>query len=57
MGNYPVGIELRRKSKYSRTSMARTLIAHLPVLARAIIMIPTGHSMHNPPWMAGTTLG
>ena len=43
--------------KYSRTSMAQTLMAHLPGLARTIIMVPTGHLMHNPPWLAGTTLG
>ena len=40
---------------YSRTSMARTLMAHSPWLARTIIMVPTGHSMHIPPWMSGTT--
>ena len=37
--------------------MARTLIAHIPGLARTIIMVPSGHFMHKPPWMAGTTLG
>ena len=36
--------------------MAQTLMAHLPGLARSIIMVPTGHFMHNPPWMAGTNL-
>ena len=34
--------------------MARTLMFHSPGLARTIIMVPTGHSMHNPPWMART---
>ena len=42
---------------YSKTSMARTLMAHSPGLARTIIIVLTGRSMHNPPWMAGTTLG
>ena len=42
---------------YSRTSMARTLMAHSPGLAKTINTVPTGHSMHNLPWMAGTTLG
>ena len=42
--------------KCSRTKMARTLMAHLPGLARNIIMVPTGNLKHNPPWMAGTTL-
>ena len=42
---------------YSRTSMARTLMADSPWLARTIIMVPTNHFMHNPSWMAGTTLG
>ena len=37
--------------------MAQTLMAHSPGLAGTIIMNPTGHFMHNPPWMAGTTLG
>ena len=37
--------------------MAKTLMAHSPGLARTIIMVPTGHLMNNPPWMAGTTLG
>ena len=41
---------------YSKTSMARTLMAHSPGLARTIVMVPTGHFMHNRPWMAGTTL-
>ena len=31
-------------------------MAHSPWLARTIIMVPTGHFMHNPPSMAGTTL-
>ena len=44
-------------TSYSRTSMARTLMAHSPGVARTSIMVPTGHPMHNPPWMAGTTLG
>ena len=43
--------------KYSRTSMARTLMAHSLWLARTITVVPTGHFRHNPPWMAGTTLG
>ena len=42
---------------HSRTSMARTLMAHSPGLARTINMVPTGHFRHNPPWMAGTTPG
>ena len=42
---------------YSRTSMAQTLMAHSPWLARNIILVHTGQFMHNPPWMAGTTLG
>ena len=37
-------------TSYSRTSMARTLMAHLPRLARTDIMVPTGHFMHNPPF-------
>ena len=37
--------------------MALTLIAHSPGLARTIIMVPKGQFMHNPPWIAGTTLG
>ena len=37
--------------------MARTLMAHSPGLAKTIITVPTGHFMHNPPWMARTTLG
>ena len=41
---------------YSRTSMARTLIAPSPWVARTIIMVPTGHFMHTPLWMTGTTL-
>ena len=52
---------------YSRISMTRTLMAHSPGLARTIFMIPrmyttsvmmpTGHYMHYPPWMAGATVG
>ena len=42
---------------YSRASMAQTLMAHSPGLARTIIMFPTGHFVHNPPWMARTSLG
>ena len=42
---------------YSRTSMARTLMAQSSGLARTITMVPTGHFMHNPPWMAETILG
>ena len=34
--------------------MARTLKAHSPGMARTIIAVPTGHFMHNPPWMART---
>ena len=34
--------------------MARTLMAHLPGLARIITIVPTGYFMHHPPWMAGT---
>ena len=46
-----------KRVDYSRTSMAGTLMAHSsPWLARTIIMVPTGHFMHNPPLMAGTTL-
>ena len=45
------------KATYSRTSMAQTLMAHSPGLSRTVIMVPTGHFMPNPPWMAGTTLG
>ena len=29
--------------------MVRTLMAHTPGLARTIIMVPTGHVMHNSP--------
>ena len=36
--------------------MAQTLMAHSPGLARTIIMAPTRHFMHNPPWMAGMPL-
>ena len=32
--------------------MAQTLMAHSPWLARTIIMAPTGHFMHDPPWVA-----
>ena len=42
---------------YSKTSMARTVMAHSPGLARTIIMVPTGHFIHNPSWMTETTLG
>ena len=42
--------------KYSRTSMAQTLMAHSPGLARTMIMVSTGLLKHNPPWTAGTTL-
>ena len=46
------------KGLYSRTSMAQTLMAHSPGLARTIIIVPTGNFMQNPTtWMAGTTLG
>ena len=41
---------------YSRTLMAR-MMAHSPGLARTIIMVPTGHFMHTPPWMTGIALG
>ena len=44
-------------SRYSRISMARSMKAHSPGLARTIIMVPTGHFMHNPPCIAGTSLG
>ena len=37
--------------------MAQTLMTQLPWLPRTIIMVPTGHFMHDPPWVAGTTLG
>ena len=45
----PVNIKLasRQIASYSRTSMTQTLMAHLPGLARTIIMVPTGHFMHN----------
>ena len=36
--------------------MARTLMAYSPGLARTMIMVPTGHFKHNPPWMAGLPL-
>ena len=42
---------------YSRTSMARTLMAHSLGLARTITLVNAGHFWHNPPWMSGTTLG
>ena len=32
-------------------------MAHSPGLAGTIIIVSTGTFMHNPPWMAGTTLG
>ena len=44
-------------NKCIRTSIARTLIARSPWLARTIIMVPKGHFMHNLSWKAGTTLG
>ena len=37
---------------FSRTSLARTLMAHSHGLARTIVMVPKGHFVHNPPWMA-----
>ena len=40
---------------HSSTSIARTLIAHSPGLARNIIMVPTVHFSHNPPCMGGTS--
>ena len=48
---------LHAHMNYSRTSMAQTLMAHSPWLARTTIMVPTGCFMNTPPWMAGTTLG
>ena len=48
---------LAKKLQYSRASMARTLMAHSPGLARTIIVVPTGHLMRNPPWIAVITLG
>ena len=36
--------------------MAQTLMAHSPGLARTIIMVPTGHFLHNHPWMARTII-
>ena len=37
---------------YSRTSMAQTLMAHSPGLARTIIMVPTGHfRIIHPGWV------
>ena len=47
----------RKMTIYSITLMARTLMAHSPGLARAIVMVPTGHFMFNSPWMAGSILG
>ena len=38
--------------QYSRTSIARTLMAHSPWLARTITIVPAGHFIHKPPWMA-----
>ena len=50
--------ESRRKKVDSRTvRMAQTLMDHSPELARTIIMVPTCHFRHNPPWMGGTTFG
>ena len=51
-----VGLAQVVRPSYSITSMAHSLIAHSPGLARTIIMVPTGHFMHNPPWMAGFSL-
>ena len=42
---------------YSKNLMAQTLMAHSPGLVRTITMVPPGHFMNNPTWMAGTTLG
>ena len=47
----------KNQRNYSRTSMAGTLMAHSPGLARTIIMVPIGHVRYNPPWMGRTTLG
>ena len=47
-------LELKRQC--SGTSLTQTLMAHSPGLARTIIMVPLGHFMHNPSWMAGATL-
>ena len=46
-------------NNYMNYSMARIMMAHSPELARTtcIIMVPSCHFMHNPPWMAGTILG
>ena len=44
-------------SNYSGGSMAQTQMVLSPGLARTIIIVLTGLFMHNPPWMAGTTLG
>ena len=35
------------KQRYSRVSMAQTLMAHSPELARNITMVTTGHFWHN----------
>ena len=43
--------------EHSNTSMAQTLMANSPGLARIIIMVPKGHFMHKPHLMAGTTRG
>ena len=45
------------KNEYSRTSIARTLMALSPGLAKTIILVPTCDFMHNSPWMAGNTFG
>ena len=37
--------------------MARTPMALSSGLAKTIIMVPTGDTIHNLPWMAGPTLG
>ena len=34
--------------------MSQTLMADSPVLVRTISVVPTGHFMHNPLWMART---
>ena len=41
---------------YSDTSMAGTRMPHSPGLARTMVMVPTGHFMHYPPWMARTLM-
>ena len=33
-----------------------TLMVHSPWQTRAIIMVPPGHCLHNPPWMTGTSI-